>query len=1167
MNVLSSSLSLRKNLKHLIRFVILALIFDNYVVFAWDLPDPTAGTSTNVAEMQSALDARPTVRQSLGMRSAIAKTERSVALEIGLSVTDSAGNPESYRIVSFDDPAYAYKRFVRPVSAKSSKIAEVKGVEGSMQMEFAKTVVDLELPSPMKSGAKYYVIAQGAGITMVTGSRTAAPIIPLGEKSTRDPALDAAVLGLRRIEPIGNGILLGEFGPGFSPAGGSSSDAYHVTVNGKAAEIKAMGRITRVDVYIPSGWPFKAIPVHEIFLQLATPFRNGDKIKLEVSDKVTGGNRLAVLNFSDTASFSPSIKINQLGYLPDSPVKIAYLGRWLGSFPMKESRKGSGASEEGFWKAVEEAKQAADAKAANPSQAVGNKDTDSGPALYFSSPPAFHLCAAEGGAVVFEGKSRLIHRVGQTKEGLHGVDYAGENVYELDFTDFKKPGRYFLSVLGVGRSAEFGIDASVYEKAFQVQSYGVFAQRSGYELDAPYSPWHRVGSFVKGVIPTTLSRHDGDERSAWGKLPKSIEKEVGKVFVAPPELVALNTDPTLLAYWPMNGSGEDVSGHHKNLTPIGGVVPKFTEASEIMPDGNLAYGPTKAGAENGFHLDGLDLSSTKGITFSLWVKVTGGIKYEGILLGNDSSNINVPRMQITASWGFFKGFAGQRGEPVQIGRLNDGNWHHVAIVLDKTNGGNGELKAFIDGLAQVKSLAGNGTMADLPFLLAKITGDEAAGKFVDEVRVYGRPLSSEEVAVLARKWGEAANAIATSGGHHDAGDYNPRSHIEVAQILMNAYEMEPAKFQDKDLNLPESGNGIPDILDEAAWAMKLWPPLQTKEGGVRAGTESDGDPNFIQTVEADTHGDFAFAPDAEASFQFAATFAQASRIWRSLGNTKQADEWLAMAEKAYQWADNHRPEAKTPAELASRYLSPKAFAAAELLHTTGNGKYNEDFLKTSVWKHIPSAAPDVNGLYDQQNAAWAYLKCPPEISDATVRENIRKAIIARADDFIQLCSTLAYKTYRHPYAPIGWGTGAYPNNIDPLLWAWELTKDPKYFEWIIRSCDNTLGTNPLGRSFVIGLGGRTVRAPLHNSRFSHFGEVVPGMHVQGPNQKGDSYQVKETAFPKIRDDFASLYTYADASFAIAMNEGTIPSQARCMALFGLLRPDSKTPTKSDKPQK
>ena len=884
-------LSPRPQTKNHRRLPLLLVVGAALVLVAWDLPDPSAGAAKSVTEMQAALDLRPTVHHSLGVRSAQAVGDRAVRLEIGLSVTDAAGVPDSYRIISFDDPAYAYKKFVRPVSAKASKEVEAKGVDGSMQPEFSRTIVDLGLPEPMKPGAKYYVVAQGTAgkiVTgsMVTGAHTAAAVEPAGGPP-RDPAIDQAVLGLRRIEPVGNGILLAEFGPGFSPKAGVGAESYKVTVNGEPRGVTAIGRITRVDVYLPTAWPLKAIPMHEIFLQLATPFQDGDKIRLEVADAVTGGNRVAALDFRDAASFSPSIKVNQVGYLTDSPVKIAYLGRWLGDFPAQEG----------------------------------------GAALYFSDPPKFEVRSAEDGKVAFEGKSRLIHRSGEKSEGAYKVDYSGENVYELDFTGFKKPGRYFVSVSGVGRSPEFSIGDNVYEQAFQVQSYGVFAQRSGQELDAPFSPWRRVASLTKGVVPTTLSRYVG-EGNAFQQLPKSIE------------------------------------------------------------------------------------------------------------------------------------------------------------------------------------------------------GD-------------GKP-------------------IATTGGHHDAGDYNPRSHIEVAQILMNAYEMDPQKFRDGDLNLPESGNGIPDILDEAAWAMRLWPPLQRADGAVRAGTESNGDPNFIQTVELYPLGDFAFAPDAEASFQFAATFAQASRIWRGLGKKAQADQWLAMAEKAYKWADAN-PPAKTdgPGQLSSRFLSPKAYAAAELLHTTGKPGYNADFLKAAVWKDKPDAEVEEYNKYNQENAAWAYLKCPPQSCDAAVRESIRRAILKRADDYIRFCSKLAYKSYRHPYSPINWGTAAYPNSLEPVLWAWKLTKEPKYLEWIIRTVDNTLGTNPLGRSYIVGLGGRTVRAPLHNSRYSHFGEVVPGMHVQGPNQKGDGYNVKETAYPPLRADVAPLYTYVDAHFAIAMDEGMIPSMTRCMAVFGLLRPDAK----------
>ena len=1133
----------------------LFLLVAAIVSVAWDLPDPSAGAAKNVGEMQSALDLRPTVRQSLGLRSAQAVGDHGVKLEVGLSVTGSAGNAESYRIISFDDPAYDYKKFVRPVSVKVHKEFEAKGAEGSMQGEFSKTVVDLVLPEPMKPGAKYHVVAQGDGAGMVTAARAAAVVAETGQPS-RDPAVDLAVLGLRRIEPVGNGILLVEFGPGFSPKAGAASDAYKVTVNGNPREIAAIGRLTRVDAYLPVGWPFKAIPVHEMFLQLATPFQDGDKIQLEVGEKVTGGSRVASLDFREATSFSPSIKTNQVGYLTESPVKIAYLGRWLGSFPMQGSKPGStggGATDAAFWRAVQEAQKKPAADPAEEEKPASAQPVEGGgAALYFPEPPPFRMHAAENGKVVFEAKSRLIHRSGEMSEGVRHVDFSGENVYELNFTEFKKPGRYFLSVPGVGRSQDFLIGDDVYEQAFQVQSYGVFAQRSGQELDAPYSPWHRVASLKKGIVPTTLSRYDGN---AFQQLPITIERGEAKPFVLPPALEALIKDPALLAYWPMNGSTKDISGHSHDLVPLGG-KPEFSEASEVIPGGNLAYGPTKDGAENGFQTDPLDLAAGTGVTFSLWVKMANGMKFDGVLIGSSAKDTNIPQMQISSIWGFYRGVSGCRGESVTIGRLEDG-WHHVALVLDRKDGGDGMATSYVDGFQQGKSPAGTGVLASLPFLVGKLAGDEAGGKLLDEIRVYGRPLSAEEISVLARKWGESSNTITTFGGHHDAGDYNPRSHIEVAQILMDAYEMEPQKFHDGDLNLPESGNGIPDILDEAAWAMRLWPPLQRADGAVRAGTESNGDPTFVQTVELDKLGDFAFAPDAEASFQFAATFAQAARIWRGLGKTAQADEWLAMAEKAYKWADANRPKAEGAGELSARYLSPKAYAAAELLHTTGKANYNDDFLKVAVWKTLPASELDVYNLYDQQNAAWAYVNCPSKSCDPAVQESIRRAIIKRADDYIALCSTLAYKSYRHPFAPISWGTAAYPHTLAPVIWAYKLTKEPKYLEWIIRTCDNTLGTNPLGRSYIVGLGGRTVRAPLHNSRFSHFGEVVPGMQVQGPNQRGEGYQIVETAFPPIRADFASLYTYVDAHFAIAMDEGTIPSQARCMALFGLLRPDPK----------
>ena len=50
----------------------------------------------------------------------------------------------------------------------------------------------------------------------------------------------------------------------------------------------------------------------------------------------------------------------------------------------------------------------------------------------------------------------------------------------------------------------------------------------------------------------------------------------------------------------------------------------------------------------------------------------------------------------------------------------------------------------------------------------------------------------------------------------------------------------PARFTDGQLNLPESGNGIPDLLDEAAVQVDFFRKTQTPDGGHKIGTFTHG---------------------------------------------------------------------------------------------------------------------------------------------------------------------------------------------------------------------------------------------------------------------------------------------------------------------------------------
>ena len=84
-----------------------------------------------------------------------------------------------------------------------------------------------------------------------------------------------------------------------------------------------------------------------------------------------------------------------------------------------------------------------------------------------------------------------------------------------------------------------------------------------------------------------------------------------------------------------------------------------------------------------------------------------------------------------------------------------------------------------------------------------------------------------------------------------------------------------------------------------------------------------------------------------------------------------------------------------------------------------------------------------------------------------------------------------------------------------------------------------LGANPLGLSWIVGLGERCNRAPYHNSRYRPEGVVVDGMQGEGPNAGGNGYNCTATVYPARKEGFAILHNFVDATFALAMNEGMV----------------------------
>ena len=94
------------------------------------------------------------------------------------------------------------------------------------------------------------------------------------------------------------------------------------------------------------------------------------------------------------------------------------------------------------------------------------------------------------------------------------------------------------------------------------------------------------------------------------------------------------------------------------------------------------------------------------------------------------------------------------------------------------------------------------------------------------------PGQDHECRAFAAK-SDASSAKDLWGGWYDAGDFNKYTNWTASYVvsLLHAYLENKAAWGD-DYEIPESGNGIPDVLDEAKWGLDYLARLQNSDGSV-----------------------------------------------------------------------------------------------------------------------------------------------------------------------------------------------------------------------------------------------------------------------------------------------------------------------------------------------
>ena len=148
----------------------------------------------------------------------------------------------------------------------------------------------------------------------------------------------------------------------------------------------------------------------------------------------------------------------------------------------------------------------------------------------------------------------------------------------------------------------------------------------------------------------------------------------------------------------------------------------------------------------------------------------------------------------------------------------------------------------------------------------------------------------------------AATEKDLSGGWYDAGDYNKYTnwHADYLITLLHAYIENPSAWTD-DYNIPESGNGIPDLIDEIKWGFDWLKKMQNSNGSVLSIMGlSDASPPSAAT------GPSYYGPaSTSATLTTAGAFALGSKVLATLGNEElnaYAADLKTRAENAWNWA-------------------------------------------------------------------------------------------------------------------------------------------------------------------------------------------------------------------------------------------------------------------------
>lgn len=388
---------------------------------------------------------------------------------------------------------------------------------------------------------------------------------------------------------------------------------------------------------------------------------------------------------------------------------------------------------------------------------------------------------------------------------------------------------------------------------------------------------------------------------------------------------------------------------------------------------------------------------------------------------------------------------------------------------------------------------------------------------------------------------EQETILSATGGWHEGSSYDKyiASGVYSSAMLMLVYELDSERFRDDSLQIPESGNGIPDILDEIKIELDWLLSMQDKTTGGFYHKLTPKEPIHATAPEKDQSKRYIFDVSTAATASSCALLAKAYRLYRPF-LPEFAQACLDASKRAWQYLMEHpdtvgfeNPEGiMTKAYRDTDDSDERFWAAIELLLATQDPRFQDIALE--IEEHRVPLLSSAGYWANVMPLAVASM-----LNSASF--DIHKKIKTVAEsDLISLANILYEKKQKDGYrvtlqeGEFTWGSnGSILQNSFIFCLTHALTGKNAYLDAALDQLHYLLGRNPLSICYITGMGYRSPQNPHHLfSMIDKIANPVPGLVVAGPNQSINDEALKKN----FTSTTAPMLTYLDSEESYTSNE-------------------------------